>query len=75
MLDEKSPGESGIAATVVELLPRATYRVMLDNRRSVLAHAASSGQKNFVRLREGDKVEVKISPHDPTRGRILRLLN
>lgn len=65
---------TAVTATVVELLPRATYRVELADRRQVLAHAASGRQKNFVRVRLGDRVQVDLSPHDPTRGRITRLL-
>jgi translation initiation factor IF-1 len=66
--------EPGADATVVELLPNATYRVRLDDQRMVLVHSAGSGQKNFVRLRDGDRVRVRLSPHDPTRGRVIRLL-
>ena len=75
MLEDARNDEPGVEAAVVEILPRSTYRVMLGDRRSVLAHTAGAGMKNFVRLREGDRVEVKISPHDPSRGRIIRLLD
>lgn len=64
----------GVPARVVELLPRATYRVETETRQRVLAHAAGAGGRNFVRLRPGDRVRVEISPHDPTRGRITELL-
>jgi len=74
MEENANPEEKGVEAAVVELLPRATYRVALDDRRIVLAHTAGAGLKNFVRLREGDRVRVVISPHDPTRGRITKLL-
>jgi len=29
-------------------------------------------KRNFVRLVPGDRVEVELTPHDPTRGRITR---
>lgn len=66
--------DEGAEATVVEILPRSTYRLELEKGRRVLAHAAGAGQTNFVRLREGDRVRVILSPHDPTRGRIVGLL-
>jgi translation initiation factor IF-1 len=60
----------------MELLPSAGFRVQLDNgNHPVLVHAAGSKVKNFVRLRPGDRVEVKLSPHDPTRGRLMKLLS
>ena len=64
--------DTAVEAIVTELLPNATVRVKLDNERLVLAHAAGAANVNFVRLRPGDRVKVEISPHDPTRGRILR---
>lgn len=61
-------------ATVLELLPQAACRVELEDRRQVVAHAASATRANFVRVRPGDRVVVELSPTDPTRGRITRLL-
>ncbi|HET8548599.1 MAG TPA: translation initiation factor IF-1 [Bryobacteraceae bacterium] len=63
-----------VRATVMELLPNATYRLVLENQQLVTAHAASAAVKNFVRLRPHDRVEVEISPHDPGCGRIVKLL-
>jgi translation initiation factor IF-1 len=65
---------SEVEAIVVELLPHLGVRVKLENEQRVLAHAAGAAVKNFVRLRPGDRVRVAISPHDPTRGRIVELL-
>ena len=74
MEDGKQSPEEGAEATVVDLLPNATYRLLLEDRRMVTAHTAGAGQRNFVRIRAGDRVRVQLSPHDPTRGRITRLL-
>jgi translation initiation factor IF-1 len=63
-----------LVATVLELLPNATCRVELETRERVLAHAAGAVVKNFVRVRPGDRVCVELSPHDPGRGRITRVL-
>jgi len=67
------PGASE-EATVVELLPSATYRLKLANEEVVVAHAAGATKVNFVRVRPGDRVRVELSPHDRTRGRIVELL-
>lgn len=61
-------------AIVTELLPNAVVRVKLHNESLVLAHAAGAVKVNFVRLRPGDHVQVELSPNDPTRGRIVKLL-
>lgn len=75
-MDTRRPagGEEVVIGTVVELLPNATYRLELESRDAVLAHAAGTRRANFVRVRPKDKVLVELSPHDRTRGRIVRLL-
>lgn len=67
-------GQAAVVARVIELLPRATYRLETESRQQVLAHAAPASRRNFVRLRPGDRVRVVISPHDPGRGRITEWL-
>ena len=64
-----------VTAKVLEELPSALYRVELDNRRQVLAHAVGPVERNFVRLLPGDRVRVQLSPQDGTRGRITGRIN
>ena len=64
-----------VEAEVIELLPHATFRLRLANEDRVLAHLAGATKTNFVRLRPGDRVMVAVSPHDRTRGRIVKLLD
>jgi translation initiation factor IF-1 len=61
-----------VIGTVREELPRALYRVELERQQQVLAHIVGTVKRNFVRLLPGDRVEVELSPHDWTRGRITR---
>lgn len=61
-----------LAGTVLAVLPRALYRVALDDGREVTAHAASGPGRNFVRLVVGDRVDVELTPRDTNRGRIVR---
>ena len=63
-----------VEAVVVDLLPNAVVRVKLENQDLVLAHSAAGSKTNFVRVRPGDRVKVELSPHDPGRGRIVKLL-
>ncbi len=64
-----------VEGLVLELLPQAAYRVELSTRTQITAHAASASQANFVRLRPKDRVLVELSPHDPTRGRITKVIS
>ena len=57
---------------MVEELPSLLYRLELENRQTLLAVGAGNAERNWVRLVEGDRVEVELSPNDPTRGRIVK---
>ena len=61
--------------TVRAVLPRALYRVELEDGHDVVAHAVAGPKKNFVRLVVGDRVAVALSPRDQGRGRVVRKLN
>ena len=69
---EKSPRL--VPATVVEERPSLMFLVVLEGQQKVLAHMVGVAKRNFVRLVPGDRVEVELAPHDPTRGRITRKL-
>ncbi len=72
--DGENEAREGLVARVIELLPNAACRVELESRARVIAHSASANAANFVRVRLNDKVLVELSPHDRTRGRIVKLL-
>jgi translation initiation factor IF-1 len=60
-----------VEARVIEALPNELFRVQLENRKHVVAHPAARRGRSFLRLLPGDRVKVKLSPKDRTRGRIL----
>jgi len=64
------PGEEAIAleGTVVETLPNALFRVELPNGHRLLAHTSGRLRMSFVRLAVGDRVTVKCSPYDLSKG-------
>ena len=74
LTEDTSRDRKGVVATVVQELPSLVFEVVLETRQKVRAHLAGEGQRNFVRLVPGDRVEVELMPHDPTRGRIQRKL-
>ncbi|MDE1151127.1 MAG: translation initiation factor IF-1 [Micavibrio sp.] len=55
---------------VAELLPNAMFRVKLDNNHVILAHSSGKMRKNKIRILEGDRVTVEMTPYDLTKGRI-----
>ena len=63
---------NAVAGKVIEVLPRALYRVVVDGGREVTAHAASGPGKNFLRLVVGDRVVVELTARDRNRGRIVK---
>ncbi len=60
-----------VEGTVKEALPNATFKVVLDNGREVIAHVSGRMRVHFIRIVPGDRVKVEISPYDPMRGRIV----
>ena len=56
--------------TVEEMLPNLMFRVTLENGNNVLARLSGRMQKNRIRVLEGDKVTVKMTPYDLTKGLI-----
>jgi len=63
-----------VSGEVVEALPNTLFRVKLDTGQTVLAHLAGRMRVHFIRVLEGDRVVVALSPYDLTRGRIIRRL-
>ncbi len=70
----QGPGAGVVPAIVLRERPAAVYEVVLEKQQKVLAHLVGEAERNFVRLVPGDRVEVELMPHDPTRGRIRRKL-
>lgn len=56
--------------TVIEVLPKALYRVELTNGQVVVAGLGQTLRHVISRLVVGDRVVLQISPNDPNRGRI-----
>ncbi len=60
-----------VEGTVIEPLPNAMFRVVLDNGHKVLAHISGKMRMHYIKILPGDKVTVELSPYDLTRGRII----
>ncbi len=76
--------ESGVEidGTVVEALSNGFFKVAIDQQSApnaqpiqITAHIGGKMRTRFIRVVEGDKVRVELSPYDLTRGRITWLLS
>lgn len=59
-----------VEGLVTEVLPDRMYRVRLENGHEVLAYGAGKMSKYKIRVLQGDRVTLSLSPYDLTRGRI-----
>ena len=55
---------------VMEVLPNTVFRVKLENDHVITAHISGRMRKNYMRILNGDKVTVEMSPYDLSKGRI-----
>lgn len=60
-----------VEGTVKETLPNAKFKVELDDGHEILAHVSGKMRMNFIRILQGDRVTVEISPYDLEKGRIV----
>ncbi|MEO1767271.1 translation initiation factor IF-1 [Thiobacter aerophilum] len=59
-----------LEGSVTEVLPDTRFRVLLENGVEVVAYASGKMRKFRIRILEGDKVTVEMSPYDLTKARI-----
>ena len=62
-----------LRATVIEIRPKALYRVRLQDGRVITANVEASLRRVIVRIVENDQVLVRLSVNDPQRGQIVAL--
>ncbi len=55
---------------IVEVLPSSFFNVELDNGYIVRCTISGKMRMNNIRLIQGDKVKLEMSPYDLTKGRI-----
>ena len=55
---------------VVEVMPNGTFKVQLASGHIVIAYLSGKLRMNYIRILEGDKVTIEMSPYDLTKGRI-----
>ncbi len=68
MIKENNIEMKGI---IIETLPNTMFKVKLENKSIILAHISGKMRKNYIRILNGDKVIVQITPYDLKKGRII----
>ena len=63
-----------VNGVVTQTLPNAMFRVDLDNGYNILCVISGKMRNNFIKVLEGDKVRIEMSPYDLTKGRIVSRL-
>jgi translation initiation factor IF-1 len=59
-----------IEGTITDVLPSTTFRVSLDSGQSIMATLCGKMRRFRIRVLNGDRVRIAMSPYDLTRGRI-----
>ncbi|MBI2021130.1 translation initiation factor IF-1 [Candidatus Giovannonibacteria bacterium] len=59
---------------VIEALPSAMFKVLLENGEEVLGHLSGRMRLHYIKVLVGDKVILEFSPYDEKRGRIVKRL-
>jgi translation initiation factor IF-1 len=60
-----------IEGKIVSVLAGTMFRVELGNGHQVLAHISGKMRKRFIRLTNGDRVKMEMSPYDMNKARIV----
>ncbi|MGI6702223.1 MAG: translation initiation factor IF-1 [Christensenellales bacterium] len=56
---------------VIEILPSANFKVQLNNDHIITAYLSGKLRMHYIKIVEGDKVKIEMSPYDLTKGRIV----
>ena len=54
---------------ITDILPNTSFKVKLENGHEILAHISGKMRMNYIRILQGDKVTVELSPYALTKGR------
>jgi translation initiation factor IF-1 len=66
-----SDGLIEVEGVVEETMPNAMFRVAVREDHKVVAQACGKMRKYRIRILQGDRVKLQLSPYDLTRGRIV----
>ena len=56
---------------VVEALPNAFFKVLLENQREIRGFLSGKMRMNNIKILPGDRVTLEMTPYDDKKGRIV----
>jgi translation initiation factor IF-1 len=63
-------GAITVDGIIEEALPNATFRVKLENGHQILARISGKMRMHYIKILQGDRVTIELSPYDLSKGRI-----
>jgi len=72
-MDAKKANVIEVLGVVKECLPNTKFVVEIDVngvKRIIEGHLSGKMRMNYIKILEGDRVKVELTPYDPTKGRI-----
>ena len=60
--------------TVIEVLPNQMYKIELENGHQLTAYTGGKMRKFKIRIVQGDRVTVEMTPYDLEKGRVIKRL-
>lgn len=60
-----------VDGVIAEALSNAMFRVELENKHEVIAHISGKMRMNYIKILQGDRVKLEMSPYDLSKARII----
>ena len=56
---------------VIDVLPNQMFKVKLENDHELIAYTGGKMRQFKIRIIQGDRVKVEMTPYDLSKGRII----
>jgi|TARA_B110000503_G_scaffold106598_1_gene159213 translation initiation factor IF-1 len=60
-----------LEGNIIEVLPNQMFKVKLDNEHIVICYTGGKMRQFKIRLVQGDRVKIEMTPYDLNKGRII----
>jgi len=72
-VEEKKDSKKNIkqGGRVIEALPNASFKVLLEDGREILGFLSGKMRINRIKILPGDRVTVEMTPYDDKKGRVI----